>query len=109
MGGAFLVIYVAIFGVFLEAWRARGALQVGRQPSSSILSFGTENPWSSQVAEFDWAAQKKPAGAPALPRCALYLGEAGGTAVIYSAPDNHTWRLPSSALIVTAMPERDSC
>lgn len=45
----------------------------------------------------------------ALPKSALYLGEAGGTSVIYDAEAKRTWRIPSSELNVAALPTLEEC
>jgi hypothetical protein len=100
---------VATFLTLLEAYLAQRALDKGRTSRGLFLDDPIRrSSWSGEIAELTWA-QERPAGAPALPRCALYLGEAGGTAVFYSAPDNRTWRLPSSSVIVTTRPDRNSC
>jgi hypothetical protein len=104
--GLFVVVASRVIG---DAQRARDALREGRRAkSSSFLTFGAPSPWSGEIVRLAWVAQK-PEGAPALPNCALYLGEASGTTVIYSAAKKRTWRLPSSSLIVTAKPNADRC
>jgi hypothetical protein len=101
-------VVIPVFGVQSDARRARDALREGERVGNPRLHIGIRNPWGGEIAEIAWA-EKPPAGAPALPSCALYLGEAGGTAVFYSAADKRTWRLPSSTLVVKARPDRQSC
>jgi hypothetical protein len=104
----FLVLAPATYLVLRDAQRAGDALEDGRRAKGPSALTGLPSPWGGEIVELAWAEQK-PAGAPALPSCALYLGEAGGTAVFYSATEKRTWRLPSSALILIARPERDRC
>lgn len=104
----FAVVAATVGNVLGNAYRARDGLRKGERAEDARLTFGIRNPWGGEIARIDWA-EVPPAGAPALPRCALYLGEAGGTAVFYSEADKRTWRLPSSALIVRARPDRKSC
>jgi hypothetical protein len=100
------VLFAAVYTVLLNAREAADALRDGRT-SGAYLSLGA-NPWSAEIAELAWVAEK-PEGVSAPPRCVLYLGEAGGTTVIYAAAEHRTWRLPSSAVIVTTSPERSRC
>jgi hypothetical protein len=65
------------------------------------------SPWSAQVAYLTWA--HGPPTDAKLPTCALYLGEAGGTTVVYDATMRQTWRIPSSELIVRAQPSLSTC
>jgi hypothetical protein len=102
---------VAIFVVLWSSLDARDDLESGRRPSSGILP-GLDpvfpSPWQGEIAEIDWAGDK-PSGFGDLPSCALYLGQAGGIAVIYDPAKKDTLRIPSSAVIVTTQRDRDRC
>jgi hypothetical protein len=103
-----LILYVLIIvaGVLLiPAFTARSALENGSKPNTLIL---TLNPWSAEVAHVAWAHEEPPE-AEGLPTCVLYLGQADGTSVLYDGKTQQTWRIPSSELIVRAMPSLTEC
>jgi hypothetical protein len=102
-----IIVVMALLFVYFEASVARATLRDGHG-KVSILPMGLPSPWGGHVADISWA-EAKPADAPVLPVCALYLGEAGNTAVLYDAARKQTWRLPNSAVIVTVKTDRDEC
>jgi hypothetical protein len=102
---AAIALVFAASSIF-DAFYAREHLEKGKvSPRPLPWLPGT---WSGEVADLAWA-HSPPSLARSLPRCALYLGAAGGTSVIYDATAKQTWRIPSSELIVTELPNRKKC
>jgi hypothetical protein len=100
-----LLLFTVTGVVLIPAFAARSALEDGSKPKSLFL---TVNPWSAEVAHVAWA-HEEPADAEGLPTCILYLGQADGTSVLYDGKTRQTWRIPSSELIVRAMPSLTEC
>jgi hypothetical protein len=92
---------IAVFGV--EAERDAQRLRSGRVPSK--LFNGLPAPWDAQVVRVSWVDPPAP-GAPSLPSCLLYLGQANGTSIFYDATDGHerAMRLPTSTVFVEVLP-----
>ena len=95
---------LAMLGLFaLSAKTARDSLAEGEKP-------GSVGPWSAEVAMVHPRSKDSP-----LPTCALYLGQADGTAVLVSVisgngrTQRHAFRVPASSLTLDLRPDLDSC
>jgi hypothetical protein len=107
LASAALGVWVVAGGIVLQDSVAdRSAMKDGRKPGSVIP--GLLNPWGGEIATLAWSNEEPP-GFGDLPSCALYLGEAESTAVVYDPEEKRVLRIPTSTLIVTTRPEDDSC
>jgi hypothetical protein len=104
----FVVSYFAcaaglvLFAAFVSASRLQDGRRydLGRVPIPS--------PWQTQVADLAWSGGK-PSDSIELPACAIYLGQADGTTVLYDPARETTIRIPSSLVVVTTRHDKDRC
>jgi len=97
-----LLIALSIFILVLTAAAAaRSGILDGRQVPWA-------NPWRASTVTITWTAAPPPR-APALPRCALYLGRADGISVFYDADADRTLRVPTDSVYLSHSRSRTSC
>lgn len=93
--------------VFTVSSQARSSLVAGRS-TAPMLGLALPSPWHASVAQIRWA-DKRPLDAEPLPPCALYLGSAEGTTVIYDHRRQQTLRIPDSMIVVSIRPRVEKC
>jgi hypothetical protein len=113
---AFAVIFLLVPAVITvtNAWNARASLQKGKHPT--LLWGLLPAPWRGEVAMINPVDTAGPGGAPTLPACALYLGQADGTVVLIALTRNTqgrrhttTLRVPASSLRLALRRDFKTC
>jgi len=103
--GVFAAILALVLIVLFSAWNARDSIQKGERPN---FVWGLlPSPWPAQVASIRGVKGTE----ATLPKCALYLGQADGTAVLVHSSDGDetTLRVPASSIVLVLRPEDQSC
>jgi hypothetical protein len=108
--GSIGLLFCGLLG--FQALSARSDLREGTAPSPLWVFLPV--PWRAEIAEVEWVGAD---GVPDdLPACALFLGQDGGTALLY-VPDpdgsgfqeGQTHRLPASSLAIRLRPDQLQC
>jgi hypothetical protein len=102
--GVLVSIVIALALLVFIASSERESLREGHSPG---FIFGLSPPWTGEVATLRWTG---PAHlVVGLPSCALYLGQADGTAVFFDAIRRRTLRVTTSTVLIETQPHRRSC
>lgn len=101
----------AFFPLVYSGFQGRSQLSDGTTPTAPFYFVSV--PWEASVAYPHWAIGNP--GSVALPSCALYLGQADSTVVLYylAGPAKHrtknTLRLPAASVVLRLEPGAHKC
>jgi hypothetical protein len=107
LGLAFVIAALALI-ILMSAKNSADSLKAGEKGRDHLAWIPLPSPWSAEVVDVFWPVSTERRPSP-LPSCALYLGQANGTSVLYDAKLKRTWRIPSSELIVRGAPSANHC